>query len=81
MLRQYAFIFLLFLFGFSVLLGCPSGQDDIKSGQDGVKSAQDDVQQWGLPEGAIKRLGRSSVGEVAYSPDGQWLAAASPVPT
>lgn len=73
MLRQSAFIFVVFLFAFSVLLGCPSGQDDIKSGQDDVKSAQDDVksgqddvklaqddvQQWNLPEGAVRRLGIS----------------------
>lgn len=99
MLRRYAFIFILFLLPFSVLFGCPSGQDDIKSaqdhvqeqddiksaredvqsGQDDVKSAQDDVHQWNLPEGVIRRIGRGSVREVAYSPDGQWLAAAGSV--
>lgn len=67
MLRQSAFIFLLFLLPFSVLLGHPSGQAD-------VQSAQDDVQQWNLPEGAVRRLGRGSISEVAYSPDGGWLA-------
>ena len=130
MLRRYAFIFVLFLFSFSVLFGCPSGQDDIKSaqddvqseqedvksalddvksiqddvqseqediksardsvksgqddvkstqddvqsGQDDVKSAQDDVHQWNLPEGAVRRLGRGVVSEVAYSSDGGRLA-------
>ena len=107
MLRQYALIFLLFLLTFSVLFGCPSRQDDIKStqddvqseqddiklAQDDVKSAQDDVQseqddikpeqddghQWNLPEGAVRRLGRGSIKEVTYAPDGRWLAAAGSV--
>ncbi len=33
--------------------------------------------QWGLPEGAIARLGRGRITEVAYSPDGSQLAVAS----
>ncbi|MYD23333.1 MAG: T9SS type A sorting domain-containing protein [Holophagales bacterium] len=32
---------------------------------------------WGLPEGAIARFGRSSISEMAYSPDGTQLAVAS----
>ncbi len=86
MLRRYAFIFLLFLLPFSLLFGCPSAQDDVKSPQndvqseqDDVKSVQGDVQQWNLPEGAVRRLGRGRVYEVAYSPDGGWLAAAGSV--
>ena len=107
MLRRYAFIFLLFLLTFSVLFGCPSGQDDVKPAQDDVqseqgnvkseqdqpeqdnvksaqddvqseqddaKSAQDDVHQWNLPEGAVRRLGRGVISEVAYSPNGGRLA-------
>ncbi len=35
--------------------------------------------QWGLPDGAIARLGRGSVGEVAYSPDGSQLAVVSSI--
>ena len=63
MLRQYAFVFVVFLLAFSVLLG------DV--------SAQADVQQWNLPEGAVRRLGRGgSISEVAYSPDGRKLAVA-----
>lgn len=65
--RRQVFVFVVFLF--SVLFGYPSGQDD-------VKSAQEDVRQWNLPEGAIKRLGRDSISEVAYSPDGGQLAVA-----
>ena len=79
MLRQSAFIFLLFLLTFSVLLECPSGQDDVKSAQDDVKLAQEDVQRWNLPEGAVRRLGGGHVYEIAYSPDGRWLAAAGSV--
>ena len=51
----------------------------MKSAQDDVKLAQDDVQRWELPEGAVRRLGRGRVYEVAYSPDGRWLAAAGSV--
>ena len=91
---------MLFFLTFSVLFGCPSRQDnikseqddvqsgqdnvkseqdqpeqdDVRSGQDDIKSAQDDVHQWNLPEGAIRRLGRGVVSEVAYSPDGGRLA-------
>ncbi len=67
MQKRQVFILVLFLLIFSVLLGRLSGQDD-------VKSEQDDVQQWNLPEGAIRRLGRGVVSEVAYSPDGGRLA-------
>ncbi len=37
----------------------------------------DDVTAWALPEGAIARLGRGSVGDMAFSPDGQYLAVGS----
>ena len=91
--KKQVFVFLLFLLTFFVIFGCPSGQDDLKSAQDNVKpaesdvklaqgnakSVQDDVQQWNLPEGAVRRLGRGRVYEVAYSPDGQRLAAAGSV--
>ena len=33
-----------------------------------------DVAKWALPEGAIARLGRGSVGDTAFSPDGQYFA-------
>jgi WD40 repeat protein len=34
----------------------------------------DDVTTWALPEGAIARLGRGSVRDMAFSPDGQYFA-------
>ena len=91
--KKQVFVFVLFLLTFSVIFGCPSGQDDLKSAQDNVKpaegdvklaqdntkSVQDDVQQWNLPEGAVRRLGRGHVYEVAYSPDERWLAAAGSI--
>ena len=41
-------------------------------------SANDnDVTKWALPEGAIARLGRGSVGSMAFSPDGQYFAVGS----
>ena len=33
-----------------------------------------DVATWALPEGAIARLGRGSLRDIAFSPDGQYLA-------
>ena len=35
--------------------------------------------QWGLPEGAIARLGKGSINEIHYSPDGTRLAVASSI--
>ena len=40
-------------------------------------TAAEDVTEWGLPEGAEARLGKGTVREIAYSPDGTHLAAAS----
>ena len=40
-------------------------------------SRAQDYTRWGLPEGAIARFGRSSISEMAYSPDGARLAVAS----
>ena len=37
----------------------------------------EDVTTWALPEGAIARLGRGSVGSMAFSPDGQYFAVGS----
>lgn len=39
----------------------------------------DDVTTWTLPEGAIARLGRGSVRDMAFSPDGQHFAVASAI--
>ncbi len=39
----------------------------------------DDVTTWALPEGAIARLGRGSVRDMAFSPDGQYFAVASEI--
>ena len=36
-----------------------------------------DYTQWNLPEGAIARLGKGGINEIAYSPDGNRLAVAS----
>ena len=38
-----------------------------------------DYTQWGLPEGAKARLGKGSINEIAYSPDGARLAVASSI--
>ena len=35
-----------------------------------------DYTQWGLPEGAIARIGKGSITDIAYSPDGSRLAVA-----
>ncbi len=35
--------------------------------------------QWGIPEGAKARLGKGSISEIAYSPDGTQLAVASSI--
>ncbi len=39
-----------------------------------VGASGDDVTTWALPEGAIARLGRGSVFDIAFSPDEQYLA-------
>ena len=41
--------------------------------------ADDDVTTWALPEGAIARLGRGSVRDMAFSPDDQYFAVASAI--
>ena len=41
----------------------------------------DDVTTWVLPEGAIARLGRGDVNDIAFSPDGQSLAIATDIGT
>ena len=38
-----------------------------------------DYTQWGLPEGAITRLGKGSAEEILYSPDGARLAVVSTI--
>ena len=38
-----------------------------------------DVTTWALPEGVIARLGRGSVHDMAFSPDGQYFAVASAI--
>ena len=43
-----------------------------------ISSAQD-YTTWGLPEGATKRLGKGTIYEIAYSPDGTRLAVASSI--
>ena len=35
---------------------------------------ESDIAKWALPEGAIARLGRGSLRDIAFSPDGQYLA-------
>lgn len=65
MIKKHALIFSLF-FTFHVFFSV-------------VASAQEDVQQWGLPEGAIRRIGKGTISEIVYSPDGQRLAVASTV--
>ena len=36
-----------------------------------------DVTTWALPDGAIARLGRGCVHDMAFSPDGEYLAVGS----
>ena len=43
-----------------------------------LSNAQD-YQTWGLPDGATKCLGKGSISEIAYSPDGTQLAVASSI--
>ena len=47
----------------------------------GAKTVEDnltqDAMQWNLPEDAKARLGKGSISEIQYSPDGQFLAVAS----
>ena len=38
-----------------------------------------DYTQWSLPEGATARLGKGSINEIQYSPDGTRLAIASSI--
>lgn len=79
MLRQYALIFVLFLLTFSALLGGVSAQNDIQSEiEDARQKGYDpeDVQQWNLPEGALRRIGKGEASDVAYAPDGQRFAVA-----
>ncbi len=42
-------------------------------------SFAEDVTQWQLPEGAIVRLGKGIINEIAYSPDGKYLAVAASI--
>ena len=44
-----------------------------------VSANGDDVTTWALPEGAIARLGRGSVRDMTFSPDGQCFAVASAI--
>ena len=62
MRRQSNLIFLLFFLLFSDFLS--------------ITSAQEDVQQLNLPEDAVRRLGRGSINEIVYAPDGKSLAVA-----
>ena len=39
----------------------------------------EDVTTWALPEGAIARLGRGDIHDMAFSPDEQYLAVASAI--
>ena len=41
--------------------------------------AGDDVTTWALPEGAVARLGRGGIRDMAFSPDGQSFAVASAI--
>lgn len=44
-----------------------------------VEADRNDVTTWALPEGAIARLGRGSVRDMAFSPNGQYFAVASAI--
>lgn len=44
-----------------------------------ISAIGDDVTTWALPEGAIARLGRGSVRDIAFSPDGRYFAVASAI--
>ena len=120
MLRQYTFVFLLFLLTFSAFLGGVSAQNDIQSEienarqkgysdeeirqalknatwteaqidkllstsqseteqEQGEEYDPENVQQWNLPEGAIRRIGKGEASDVTYAPDGQRLAVAGSI--
>ena len=44
-----------------------------------VDSRAEDYSRWGLPEGAILRLGRGTIDGFAFTPDGQWLTISASV--
>ena len=44
-----------------------------------IGADEDDVTTWALPEGAIARLGRGDVRDMAFSPDGQYLTVTSAI--
>ena len=44
-----------------------------------MKSVDTDVTTWKLPEGAITRLGRGKIHDLAFSPDGVYLAVATSI--
>ena len=50
-----------------------SGDIDIAAVMDG------DYRMWHLPDGATVRLGKGSIGDIAFSPGGQYLAVASSI--
>ena len=41
------------------------------------QTAAEDITEWGLPEGGVARLGKGTIREIVYSPDGTHLAVAS----
>jgi WD40 repeat protein len=45
----------------------------------GFATGGQDYTQWNLPDGAIARLGKGRVSEVAFSPDGKFLAVATSI--
>ena len=44
-----------------------------------INTFAQDYTQWGLPEGAKARIGKGTINEIQYSPDGTRLAVASSI--
>lgn len=44
-----------------------------------LNTSAEDITRWRLPEGAKARLGKGSINEIAYSPNGMHLAAAGSI--
>jgi WD40 repeat protein len=66
-----------FIYGTSHLICRTQGDILMENRKPSFSPDDSDVATWALPEGAIARLGRGSVGNMAFSPDGQYFAIGS----
>ena len=69
---------LVFFYIVFLLSACGKGSQRYENTQ--VYENLQDYTKWGLPEGVTSRLGKGRLtGNIAYSPDGTWLAIASSI--